>query len=390
MPFALDEIRKFGRAGHEVFAADTFGTTPGNHSRYAVESFVTPSPKRETQAFLRELREIITNHRIDLYAPAFEEVFYVAKHRHEFDPVTRVFAPDFDILARLHDKEQFVKFARELGVPTPDTRIARDQPELHDHLDDLGRYLARPAYSRGGVTLLSNVGQRAGKVDPGRVEPEDGNPWLVQEYVDGTDVCSFSVAREGKLIAHSNYVHPKTIESSGGIVFESVVEPKTMEYARRFIEATGYDGQISFDFMKAEDGTFYVIECNPRPTAGVIMMPQDMFVKAVLDEPPARPMVAPAGMRRHFASALVRDMFVNPREVLSDLRELLSSTPDVYAEPGDRWPGLYQWLSYSHVLKFKHSRWLGRRPTRRRSAAAESPLLEGYFHDVSWNGEAIA
>ena len=43
MPFALALIRRLGEAGHEVFASDTYGAAPGNHSG---TSPGTPSPRR--------------------------------------------------------------------------------------------------------------------------------------------------------------------------------------------------------------------------------------------------------------------------------------------------------------------------------------------------------
>ena len=48
MPFAVDEIRKLGEQGHEVFAADTFRTAPGSHSAEVHERVVVPAPKQDT------------------------------------------------------------------------------------------------------------------------------------------------------------------------------------------------------------------------------------------------------------------------------------------------------------------------------------------------------
>ena len=42
MPFALDEIRKFGRRGHAVYASDTFSTSPGSHSQFVAEQEPPP------------------------------------------------------------------------------------------------------------------------------------------------------------------------------------------------------------------------------------------------------------------------------------------------------------------------------------------------------------
>lgn len=379
MPCAVEEIRKLGHAGHEVHAADTFGAAPGNHSRWA-HAHVTPSPRYDTAAYLEAIIELVYRCGIDMVLPAFEEVFYLQRNAKELHDRVEVFAPSFDTLHRLHDKVRFVELARELGVDVARTIVAHDQADLRHAITEIGEYFARPAYSRGGVYLLTNTGPLAGVVPIDACHPTATNPWLVQEFVHGRDLCTFSVVQHGRVVAHSTYVHPKTLDSAGGIVFESIVEPRTLELAQRFAEATGYHGQISFDFLDTPAGLI-AVECNPRPTAGVTVMPDEMFVAALTRRPDGPTAVAPAGMRRHIWSALLRDMFFHPREIPSDLAEILSKADDVYAPPGDRMPGVYQFLSLSHVWKYRHD--------RGKAEKTRSDLMSGYFHDVSWDGDEI-
>ncbi len=289
-----------------------------------------------------------------------------------------VLAPSFEMLATLHDKTRFIELTKELGIKTPRTIVVDDQDELQRATREFPEYFGRPAYSRGGVVLLTNTGPLAGVVPFSQCRPTPSNPWLVQEFVHGVDVCTFAVARNGRVVAQSAYEHPKTIDSAGGIVFESVVDEPVLECARRLTEATSFHGQVSFDFLRTDRG-IYAVECNPRPTAGLSVMPDEMLDTALFGPIPDSPRTAPAGIRRHIWAALLRDMVLHWREIPSDLRELLSKSEDVYAPPGDRRPGLYQFLSMSHVIRH-----------RRRRAATErtrSDLLAGYFHDVSWDGD---
>ena len=55
MPFAVDEIRKLGERGHEVYAADTFRAAPGSHSKEVADRVLVPAPKQETLAFVQAL-----------------------------------------------------------------------------------------------------------------------------------------------------------------------------------------------------------------------------------------------------------------------------------------------------------------------------------------------
>jgi hypothetical protein len=132
--------------------------------------------------------------------------------------------------------------------------------------------------------------------------------------------------------------------------------------------------------MQTNDG-LVVIECNPRPTAGVSVMPTKMFVDAVLEPLRGAPKIAPAGRRRKISIALIRDMILDWKEIPSDLDALFSSARDVYAEPGDLLPALYQLLSYAHVAAYRKSLGTG--------AHKRSDLMAAYFFDICWDGEPI-
>jgi hypothetical protein len=376
LPFALDEIRKLGEQGHEVVAADTFRTAPGNHSRYTTSWHVVASPRYQTLEFLTDLRAIARAERVDLVLPSFEEALYLARDAGDLGPGVPVFAPSFETLHRLHSKARLLDLAGRLGIPTPATVLADSRTELAAATRRFEHFFARPAFSRGGLDLLTNTGPLANALRLEQCQPTAQNPWIVQEYVEGEDVCSFSIAHRGRVTGHSTYIHPRVIESAGGITFESIEDPATLATAQAIATETGYHGQLSFDFRRTDRGLL-LIECNPRPTAGVLVMSSEMFVDALLDRRPDQVLVAPAGVQFKMSSALLRDMFLHWQEARADIAALVSKARDVYATPGDWLPALYQVLSYTHVLGY---RLRGVGPSRPRTA-----LVAGYLHDISWN-----
>lgn len=380
MPFALDEIRKLGRAGHRVHAADTFYSAPGSHSRFVAERCEVTPPERDAVAYVKQIDELVRRWEIDLILPCFEEVFYLSRHRDRLWPHVDLFAADFPLLARLHHKAAFHLLARELGLATPATVLVESKRELSQALSRFSRYVARPAWSRGGLEMLANAGPLAGTATLAECTPTPASPWIVQEYVDGVDLCAFSIARHGRVVAHCTYVHPKELNHTGGIVFQSVGDGEALACAQRVVEATGYHGQISLDFRRGAGG-LVVLECNPRPTAGVHLMPAWMLVWALLGRGNGVPLVVPPGVRRLYATALMRDAFLHPRELGRDLAYLFSDAADIYAEAGDRVPALFSLLSYGHVLSY---RW---RHRGRASAAAK--LMAAYFDGIRWDGQPL-
>jgi hypothetical protein len=378
LPFALEEIRKLGRSGHNVHAADTFFTSPGSHSRYVKSSHVTAPPAYDAPAFLDDLEAILRKRSIDRLVPSFEEVFYIAMSRWRFDRLTHVFAPSFETLRRLHDKVRFLQLARSLGLRVPETIVCESADELARAVKEFPRFFARPAYTRGGVSLFTNTGPLAGATRLEECEPSPTNPYLVQPFVEGRDLCTFGIAHGGRLAGHATYVHPLTLEHAGGIVFESIESPESLEIARTIVEATGYEGQISLDLLATDKGVV-MVECNPRPTAGLTVMPDEMLDDAFVDRHPDRVLVAPPGMRRKLSLALLRNAFVRPSLARENLAALVSNVKDLYFDPNDLSPLFYQLLAYGRVWSY---RW-------RRGRMTRSDLMNGYFHDLCWNGDAI-
>lgn len=375
MPFALDMIRKLGKQGHAVHATDTFSTAPGGHSSWLEGHHLTASPRYDTEQFIEDLLRIIEEQDIDVLLPSFEDAFYIVREVDRFAGKVEVFAPSFDVMFQLHDKDRMRLLAEELGITVPKTTVVKSDEELRRAAEDFGDYFARPVYSRGGVQLLTNAGPLAGALALEACHPTEAQPWLVQPFVRGKDVCTCSVAHHGRMVAHGAYVHPREIEHAGGIVFESVDEPETLAIARTIIEATGYHGHISLDFLRTDDG-LVLIECNPRPTAGLFAMSPQMYERALFGPLPDDVVEAEVGVRKKYSSALIRDMFLHWREAPEDIKHLFSAAKEHYAEPGDLLPGLYQLLSYSHVIAYRlHV-----------GGHASNALLEAYFDDVLFNG----
>lgn len=342
----------------------------------------TVSPREDPEGYRAQIGAIVDTYAIDLVVPTFEEVFYLmAGGATVGRSEAPIFAASFETLKMLHDKSRFARLVKDLGLPVAETTVCRNQEEFLEAVASHQQFFARAAFSRAGTALCTNAGPLAGETDPNSIYPSPASPWLVQPFIDGVDLCTFSVVQHGTVVAHSTYKHPKTLDSAGGIVFESVESPEALAASQIISEAVSYHGQISLDIMMAKDGTPYMIECNPRPTAGVSIMPMKTFVDSVLmpeivGENP-KVSIAPAGKRALMRGALLRDMFVNPSEMLDDLAEIFSDTDDVYFDKEDQLPGIFQVLSLAHVIDY----W------RSKEGSFGDKLAAGYLHDLTWDGD---
>ncbi len=380
MPFAVDEIRKLGETGHDVTAVDTFKASPGSHSRGAARHIEVPAPNQDTEKFIDAVVEIIDDRKIEWLLPMFEEVFYLAAHRDRLGDRCELFFPDFDTLAQVHDKVSFAALCRDLGLSVAESVTATSPDELVDAIGRFDHWFARAAYGRGGLNILTNTGPLAGE---GRVEdaaPTPEDPWLVQEYLEGVDLCSWSIVHDGEVVLHSTYEHALTIDNRGGIVFESVDSPETLAAAREIAAKLSWNGQVSFDFLRTADGVHHLVECNPRPTDGCTLATPEELDAALFGARPATPVVVAAGRKREIKEAVLRDMFQHIGRFRSDY-EAAKGGADVYAGHHDHLPLLYTVLSLQHVKAYRKTLGLDHK--------SREDLTAAQFYDVSWDGAPI-
>jgi predicted ATP-grasp superfamily ATP-dependent carboligase len=379
MPFAVDEIHKLGETGNVVTAADTFAASPGSHSRFATRHVEVPAPTQETEAFVDAVAALIDRYEIDWVLPAFEEVFYLAAHRDRLTGAGELFFPDLATLQRVHDKVSFTELCRDLGLPVAETITVTSRDELDDALGRWDHWFARAAFGRGGLDIVTNTGPLAEETSPDDIHPTEDDPWLVQEFLRGEDRCSWSVVHHGEVALHSTYRHPLTIDDRGGIVFESVTPPETLEAASRIVAELGWHGQISFDYLVTDDGVHHMVECNPRPTAGCTIATAEEL-DAALFAPTGQTVVVPAGRKKMIKEAVLRDMFLHVRKIKDDA-QAAKGAGGVYSQPHDHLPLLYTVLSLQHVRQYRKELGIER--------ATREDLMAAQFFDVAWDGNPI-
>eukprot|EP00943_MAST-04B_sp_MAST-4B-sp1_P001429 g1429.t1 len=167
---------------------------------------------------------------------------------------------------------------------------------------DIGieKCVIKPVYSRGGLDVLicnnsnevlnnnriiKTINNSNFRIKNSKITRS--NPHVVQPFVDGTHLSTFSIAINGKILLHTCYKTSLPFKGFGTIR-EEVYDIELYDWCKHFVEATKYTGHIGFDFIRghigARSSTFhrrrtfkeidesscvYAIECNPRTTNGL-------------------------------------------------------------------------------------------------------------------------
>ncbi len=367
-PVALELARVFQRAGHSVFMAESLRGHLSQPSAAVKASFVVPAPRQETGAFLAALKKIVAQNQIELLIPTCEEVFHIAKGLDDIP--CRVFTEPLDKLDSFHNKWKFAHAAADCGLRVPETALIQNRGDL---LGAFGRWrglVLKPAYSRFASRTLILPPLR--EVLSTLTFESD---WVAQEFIAGRQFCSYSVCQNGQITAHAAYPTIFTAGQGATIAFEPVEHSAIFEWVRTFVARFNVTGQMSFDFIQAEDGQLYALECNPRATSGAhLLASHPQFAESFLGAEFVR-LITPLGDKKLLASAML--VYGLPAALAKgNFRAWLDTflhSADVIFDVKDPLPFLLQFRSLLFYWKLARKKGV-------------SPLAASTF-DIEWNGE---
>ena len=383
-PVSIDLSRRFHAAGHEVYLCDSNRFPVGRFTNQQHSFHRVPSPRHDTASFIFELNKIIDQHQIDLLIPTSEECFFVSAHRNELH--CKVLIESLTLLDTLHNKFTFSQTYENEFASIPRTDLLSTPNQLHAFKSQSREFVFKPCYSRFAASAL--IGPSASKLS--NLAFESGQTWVAQEKITGTEVCSFSLANKGKLLAHASYKTPYRAGRGGGIFFEPLEHFGILNYVEAFLRQTNFTGQIGFDFIIDSEDHPWVIECNPRSTSGIHLFAMDSQLcnayLNVLDPPsapvdrqrdeyadyvPMQPDVRMIGAVMPIWGSFQAIMTLSPGKFIRDFR----SAKDVLTSKNDRGPMFYIPLTMAE-LGFK-------------AIKKFQSLQAASTEDMEWNGEQL-
>ena len=384
-PVSIDLSRRFHAAGHKVFLCDSNRFPIGRFTNQQHSFHRVPSPRHNTASFIIELNELIDQHQIDLLIPTSEECFYISAHRDELH--CKVLIESLELLDSLHNKFTFSQTYENEFASIPRTDLISAPRELHTFAPQSQEFVFKPCYSRFAASAL--IGPSTGKLSNLTFEP--AQTWVAQEKIEGTEVCSFSLANQGRLLAHASYKTPYRAGRGGGIFFEPLEHLGILNFVDTFLRQTNFTGQIGFDFIVDADDHPWAIECNPRSTSGIHLFAVDSKLcnayLSVLDPSPASnepqrdehadyiPMqsdVRMIGAVMPIWGSFQAIMKLSPIKFIRDFR----SAKDVLTGINDRGPMFYFPLTLAEI-GFK-------------AIKKFQSLQAASTEDMEWNGEELA
>lgn len=367
-PACLEWARAFAASGWDVTAADSLSSPVTRYSRAIRHYLRLPEPRSNPNGWVDALRHAVQTRSIDLVLPTCEEVFYLGYGLERIP--CRVAGMHLLELQPLHHKYQFAQMTQGWPLTAPESHLLESAAAVAALAANAGDWVFKPAYSRFANRTLIRPGRKQ-LLD---VQPTVQLPWVAQRWVGGKEHCSYSLLVDGRLTAHACY-HPRyRVGRGSGIWFEPTDPPAIRAFVAHFGQATGYNGQVAFDFIETAGGQCFVLECNPRATSGVHLFddqPQAL-VQALLGGNDA--VLTPTTAPRMIALAML--LFALPRYGLRRaFWQDFVAARDTIVRSGDWGPLGAQFPALLEIL------W--RVVSRRRG------LLAATTADIEWDGQPM-
>lgn len=375
-PAALELARIFHQAGHTVFMAESVRAHLSAPSRALRANFQVPPPRQQTGAYITALRKIIIDRHIDLLVPTCEEVFYIAQGWEALSPHCTVFCEPLARLQPLHNKATFIELARQFGLCVPETALVDSPQALKAAFERWPRLVLKPVYSRfaSRTLILPSLAAGLAAINHGPKK----TLWVAQEYVLGNPICTYSIAHQGRLTAHTTYRSEFTAGQGATIVFQHSPHPAALEWVSRFVANYSYTGQIAFDFIENPSGNVLALECNPRATSGIHLFASAPQFPAAFFNPNLECMAPPVEERAMLFTAML--LYGLPmalqKGAFKKWLSTLCTSRDVVFSRKDPLPALLQPRGILHFVQLGWQHHI-------------TPL-EASTLDIEWNGEIPA
>lgn len=260
---ALACIQSYGRKGHTVSIVLRNKTRHPNHvSVFVKTAFFLKETEMVERA--RELVELAGRHAIDLVVPISDlDAVLVATAKELFPDCEALITSSLQTVAITQSRNSTTELCRSLGIHTPNT-IFTTHSDAAEAADKLGY----PCFLKLSGTFGSlGVFEIPGKAALAtRLEQVPAHKEMqLQEKVEGDLVDITGFALDGKVVEsfafRCDYIHSR---AGTPAYSERVHDDRLHEILAKITGRLRWTGGIDLDLLQRSDGTFALLEINPR------------------------------------------------------------------------------------------------------------------------------
>jgi glutathione synthase/RimK-type ligase-like ATP-grasp enzyme len=223
----------------------------------------------ELPSWLTRIDEIVAREGVDVVMPASSAgIRALSVHRQRLSCAEKlVWLPEAHAFDVATNKARLADLLADTDLPRPRTAVVpgvSPKPEILSALTF--PVLAKPPLSSGGAGIRRFEHLR--ELNQFLSDRSDLQDWIIQEYVQGTDLCVNLLCQNGRILA-STVQHaitpPSAPYASIGAGFHFTDDALAIDIARRLVEKLGWSGVANIDMrLDAKRALPLVLEVNGR------------------------------------------------------------------------------------------------------------------------------
>ena len=250
-----------------------------------------PVPRGDDPGYIDTLFNICEKEHVEIVLPIMTiELNALARNRAGFEAIgTKLSVSDTAALEIANDKIKLFDFMVQHGIRCADYKSVHNMETFEKAVKELGypykRICVKATNGSGsrGFRIIdetrtrfhaymhekpSSCYIRLSEMEEILAEADEFPELMIMEYLPGNEYTVELLADKGKVLY---CCCRKSLGMDNGIMLNSeVVENNAVEaLCREVTEELKLEGNIGFDVLEREDGTPFIVECNPRLTAGI-------------------------------------------------------------------------------------------------------------------------
>lgn len=259
----VDELRKTGEyyiIGGDIFQQDTVAT-----SKFVDEFYVFPPAIYELEKYIEFVCDFCKKHGVKYYyAVIDEEIVNLANNKEKFDEIgVKLCIPNKELIHTCHYKNKFSEWIKN-EMPEIAIKTFNNVGEIKD--EDYPVFV-KPVEGRAsiGCRKIENKIQ----LDEFVNTDEIGKTVIAQQFVCG-EIATVDIIRNAASGQLMMIPRKELLRNSNGcgIAVKTFSDDKLEKICTELAEKLNLNGVVNAEFFCCDDGSFRIIEINPRFSAG--------------------------------------------------------------------------------------------------------------------------
>ena len=250
-PVALHLARLFHQAGHKIILADSQRFPLARATRLKHAYVRLPPPRNNMAAYAQAVETAVSQYNCDLVIPTCEEMFLPCRRprpaRQIYPACSHRLSPRWPAPMT---KASSPSSAIGLGADPPPSDVVTFAGRHCWRLETAASAVLKPVWSRFASRVL--VQPTAAELNT--VKPTAADPWVVQDYLPGEEICAYAVAFNGRLCAFAAYRPLYRAGRGAGIAFEPVTDAAALAFRHRLCHSHPMDRPALLRFPARRGG----------------------------------------------------------------------------------------------------------------------------------------